>query len=130
MVGLGGGLPIKRRVRPFDVVEADPLVDDTPGLEAVGKVVQIDSLVFERAPQSLDEDVVQATAPAVHRDTDTGRLQAPGKGEAGELAALIGIENLRLAVAGQRLLGRLDARVRTLRYGCAGDGLDCNTIVV
>ena len=28
---------------PFGVVEADPLVDEAPGLEAVGKVVQIDS---------------------------------------------------------------------------------------
>ena len=83
----------------FTVVEADPLVDEAPGLEAVGKLVQIDSLVFERAPQPLDEDVVQATAPAVHRNTDTGRLQAPGEGEAGELAALIGVENLRLAMA-------------------------------
>ena len=44
---------------PFGVVEADPLVDEEPGLEAVGKVVQIDSLVFKRAPQPLDEDVVQ-----------------------------------------------------------------------
>ena len=36
---------------PFGVVEVDPLADDAPGLEAVGKVVQIDSLVFEGAPQ-------------------------------------------------------------------------------
>ena len=74
------------------------------------KVVQIDSLVFEGAPQPLDEDVVHAPAPAVHRDMDTGRPQAAGEGEAGELAALIGIEDLRLAVAGQRLLERLDAK--------------------
>ena len=40
----------------FGVVEVDPLADDAPGLEAVGKVVQIDSLVFEGAPQPLDED--------------------------------------------------------------------------
>ena len=45
-------------------------------------------------------------------NTDTGRLQAPGEGEAGELAALIGVENLRLAVAGQRLIERLDAKAR------------------
>ena len=41
---------------PFGVVEVDPLADDAPGLEAVGKVVQIDSLVFEGAPQPLYED--------------------------------------------------------------------------
>ena len=113
-VGLGWGFPIECRVWPFGVVEADPLVDEEPGLEAVGKVVQIDSLVFKRAPQPLDEDVVPATAPAVHRDSDTGRLQgvAPGEGEAGELAALIGIENLRLAMASQRLIECLDAKAR------------------
>ena len=57
-------------------------------------------------------DVVHATAPAVHRDSDTGRRQAPGEGEAGELAALIGIENLRLAMASQRLIESLDAKAR------------------
>ena len=55
-------------------------------------------------------DVVHAPAPPVHRDLDTGRPQALGEGEAGELAARIGIEDLRLAVAGQHLLERLDAR--------------------
>ena len=95
---------------PFGVVEVDPLADDAPGLEAVGKVVQIDSLVFEGAPQPLDEDVIHAPAPAVHRDLETGRPQAPGEGEAGERAARIGIEDLRLAVAGPRLLERLDAK--------------------
>ena len=42
-------------MEPFGVVEVDPLTDDVPGLEAVGKVVQIDSLVFEGAPQPLGE---------------------------------------------------------------------------
>ena len=30
---------------PFGVLEVDPLADDATGLEAIGKVVQIDSLV-------------------------------------------------------------------------------------
>ena len=104
---------------PFGVVEVDPLADDAPGLEAVGKVVRIDSLVSEGAPQPLDEDVVHAPAPAVHRDLDTGRPQAPGEGEAGELAALIGIEDLRLAMAGQRLRSgpqSLDSAAAILRW--------------
>ena len=37
-VGLGWGFPIEGEVGPFGVVEADPLVDEAPGLEAVGKV--------------------------------------------------------------------------------------------
>ena len=94
------------------VVEVDPLADDAPGLEAVGELAQIDGLVFERAPQPLNEDVVQAPAPAVHRDPDAGLPQAPGEGEAGELAALVGIEDLRRAMAGQRLVERVCAEAR------------------
>ena len=103
-------------MEPFGVVEVDPLTDDVPGLEAVGKVVQIDSLVFEGAPQPLDEDHVHAPAPAVHRDLDTGRPQPLGEGEAGDLAALIGIEDFRLAVAGQRLLELLDAKAGEVEW--------------
>ena len=40
-VGLGRGFSAESRVWPFGVVEVDPLADDAPGLEAVGKVVQI-----------------------------------------------------------------------------------------
>ncbi len=72
---------------PFGVVEADPLADDPFGLEAVRQLVQVDRLVFERAPQTLDEDVVHAAAPAVHGDRDAGVLERAGEGEAGELAA-------------------------------------------
>ena len=36
---------------PFGVLEVDPLADDAPGLEAVGKVVQIDSLVDAKPPE-------------------------------------------------------------------------------
>ena len=41
--------------------------------------------------------------------------QHAGEGDAGELAALVGVENLRLAVLGQGLLQRLDAEVRLHR---------------
>jgi len=49
---------------PLGVVEADPLADDPFGLEAVGQLMQVDRLVFERPPQALDEDIVHAAAPA------------------------------------------------------------------
>ena len=91
-VGLGRRFSPERRVRPLGVVEVDPLADDALGLEAVGELAQIDGLVFERAPQPLNEDVVQVPAPAVHRDPDADLPQEPGEGEAGELAALVGIE--------------------------------------
>ena len=76
---------------------------------AVGDLVQIDRLIFLRAPQPLDEDVVPAPAPAVHRDPDAGRLQAPGEGEAGELAALVGVEDLGRAMPDQGFVETLGA---------------------
>ena len=97
---------------PLGRVEADPLADDAPGLEAVGELMQIDGLVFERTPQPLDKDVVQAPAPAVHRDLDAGGLQVPGEGAARELAALVGVEDLRRAMAGQRVVEGFDAEAR------------------
>ena len=74
--------------------------------------MQVDRLVFERAPQPLNEDVVRAPDAVVHRDADAGVAQAPGEDEAGELAALIGIEYLRRAVARQGLLQRVRAETR------------------
>ncbi len=83
-------------------------MDQVPGREAVGALVQVDHLVFERTPQQLDKNGVHAPAPPLHRDADAGRLQTPGEGEAGDLAALVGVEDLRRAVAIQGLLKRLD----------------------
>ena len=82
-------------MRPLGVIEVNPRADDPFGLEAVGHLVQIDRLVFETAPQAFDEDVVHAEAAPIHRDRDLGALEHAGEVEAGELAALIGIEDFR-----------------------------------
>ncbi len=102
---------------PLGVVEAYPLADDPFGPEAVGEFVQVDRLVFERPPQALDEDIVHTPAPAIHGDFDIGFFQHAGEVEAGELAAprssrgqaLVGVEDLRPAVSGQRLVQCFDA---------------------
>ena len=57
--------------------------------KAVGEFVQVDGLVFERAPEALDGDVVHVAAPAVHGDGDANVFEHSGELEAGELAALI-----------------------------------------
>ena len=64
--------------------------------------VQIDFLVLERAPETLDENVVCESAFTVHTD-----LYFPLKQHAGEvigrkLRALIRIENLGATIACQR----------------------------
>ena len=91
------------------VVEAYPVANDPFGLEAVGQLVQVDCLVLERPPQALDKDIVHAAAAAVHGDADAGVLERAGEVEAGKLTALVGVEDLRPAVAGQRFVQRVDA---------------------
>ena len=59
---------------------------------------EIDLLVFDAAPQPLDEDVVPPSALAVHADGDPVFDQRASEGRAGELAALIRVEDFRLAV--------------------------------
>jgi hypothetical protein len=44
--------------------------------------VQIDLLVFQAAPQPLDEDVVHAAAFPIHADRDAGSLEHAGEVDA------------------------------------------------
>ena len=91
------------------VVEVDPIVDNLSGCEAIGQFKEIDGLIFEGAPQAFNENVVHATTPAIHRDFDFCIFEHSGKVGAGELAALIGIENLRFAVSGQGFMQSFNA---------------------
>jgi len=59
-------------------------------------------LVFERAPDPLDEHIVHPAAAAVHRDRDAGGRKPAREHRAGELRALVGVENIRRADLKQR----------------------------
>ncbi len=76
-------------MRPLGVVEVDPLRDDPHRFEAVGQLVQVDGLVLERAPQALDEDVIHAATPPIHRDRDLRAAEHAGDVDAGELAGRV-----------------------------------------
>ena len=93
------------------IVEIEPTANTGFGLGHTRIGVEVDLLVFEAAPQPLDEDVVHAPALAVHADGDAVILQRAGEILAGELAALVGIEDLGPAVSGERLLERLDTKI-------------------
>jgi len=71
---------------PFLVVEAKPSTDSGLSLGDAGISMQVDLLVFQAAPQPLDEDVVHAAAFAIHADRDPTALEHAGKVAAGELA--------------------------------------------
>src|SRR5271155_6021890 len=98
-------------VLAFLIVEVEPGANTRPSLGNTGIGVEVDLLVFKAAPQPLDEDVVHAAPLAIHADRDPIAFQGAGEVVAGELATLIGIEDLGLTVAGKRLLERLDTEI-------------------
>jgi hypothetical protein len=104
-------------VQPALVVEAQPLADADARLETVGIGLQVNLFVFQAAPQSLDKDIVQPASAAVHADPDPGGFQRVGERRAGELRALVGIEDLRPPIS--RKIGP------TL-----WNGLQCITVVI
>src|SRR5207245_3978001 len=71
------------------VVEAEPGADASLRLGDAGIGVEVDLLVFEAAPQPLDEDVVHVAALAIHADGDLVALQGAGEVVAGELAHMV-----------------------------------------
>src|SRR3984893_6615367 len=93
------------------VVEIEPGANTGFGLAPTRIGVEVDLLVFEASPQPLDEDVVHAPALAIHANGDPMILQRAGEILAGELTALVGIEDLGPAVSGERLLERLDTKI-------------------
>jgi hypothetical protein len=64
---------------------------------------------LDDAPQPLNEHCVTPSPLAVHTDRDAFVGEHAGDGCSGQLPALIGVEDLRLAVAGESLFQRLDA---------------------
>ena len=93
------------------VVEVDEPANVHPGIARRLVGLEVDLLVFDRSPESLDEHVVAPATFAVHADGDLVGFEYVDELRAGELAALIGIDDLGLAVAGDRLLQCLDAEV-------------------
>lgn len=77
--------------------------------------MQIDLLVLDAAPEPFHEYVVPPASFAVHADPDVVVLQQTGEFLTGELAALVGVEDLRRAVAVDRFLYRFDTEFRGQR---------------
>lgn len=84
-------------MKPLGVVEFK-IPPETQGKIRNGFVfIEVESLVLETPPQAFHEDVVESPAPAIHADSDIPFLQWSEEGLAGELASLVGIEDLRLS---------------------------------
>ena len=90
----------QRLVRPLVVIEREPPADAPTSFTR--RAIRLDEnfLVLQAAPQPLDEDIVQKPAFAIHADPDTLGFQLGQERRAGELHALVGVENFRLAMPG------------------------------
>ncbi len=97
------------------VVEADAGFQLRVGVDERLVGFEVHFLVSDGAPEPFDEHVVQAAAFAVHRDLYPALQQHGGKLGRGELAALVGVEDFRGAVFGQR---SFEGARRSLRRGC------------
>ena len=112
-----GVLPSSARCGLLLVIECQvalqALVRGADGL--VG--VQIHLLVFDALPESFHEHVVAPAAFPVHADLNAVVFQEPRELLAGELAPLIGVEDVGRAIAGHGLLDRLQTEVGRQRVG-------------
>jgi hypothetical protein len=83
-------------MKSLHIVEEEVSGEATAGLEDCLVVMEIDLLIFDGPPETLDKDIIVYPATTVHADTDILLLQPTGKLSACKLAALIGIEDLGL----------------------------------
>src|SRR5271168_776235 len=100
---------VKARMRAPAVVEVQIPPERATRLADAIVGPQVDLLVFDRTPQPLDKHIVAPGAATIHADRDPILQQKSGEGGAGELTALVGVEDLRPAVSGQCFANRLKA---------------------
>ena len=106
------------------VVEADVAPDRGAGLGHAGIGPQVGLLVFDGPPEPLDEDVIPPSPFSVHADLDFPARQHLDELGRRELAALIRVEDFRLAVVRQRLFDSFNAEVGLQRDRHPPGGVD------
>jgi len=72
--------------------------------------MKINMLILDSSPESLNKDIIPPGAFAIHADSDLVVCEEFGKSQAGELATLIGVHDLRLAVFFDGLFERVQAK--------------------
>src|SRR5499433_583398 len=96
-VGLVRCAPAERLMRTSQIIPVEELGKAALLFDAAGGWAQVDPLVLHGPPQALDKDVVVAAPASVHADLDPVIPQQFGKLVAGELRALISIEDAGIA---------------------------------
>lgn len=91
-------------MRAQSIVKTEPISDDPLCLKAVFHFGEVNSLLLQRSPEPLDENIIEKAATPVHGYFDFRLLQGFDPVRTRELTALVGIEDLRLAETCKRLL--------------------------
>src|SRR3712207_6861450 len=94
-------------MRAFLIVEVQPRSNPRLRLGNRSIGVQVYLFVFQAPPEPLHEDIIHA--PALAADLDLALLQHANKVIAGELAALIGVEDLGPSEPSDRKSTRLNS---------------------
>ena len=113
---IGRRLIAERLVRALVIVEVEIVFQRRKQFQAGGEVAGIDQLVFERAPQPFDENVVERASAAIHADRDAATFERSQEVGRGELRALIGVPDFGLAET-KRGLQRRQAEAGFHRIG-------------
>src|ERR1035437_4646470 len=79
--------------------------------------LQVDSLVLQCSPESLDNDVIPETPFAIHADFDVPGFEYGCECFAGKLAPLVGIEDFGRAVFEESFFECLDTESCIQRVG-------------
>ena len=95
---------------PLEVVVLEPRADARMRHPYVVVRVEVDLLVLQRSPETLNEDVVHAAPFPVHADLDPGGLQYRSEIAVSELRALVAVEDRRRSMVPKGLLQRLNAK--------------------
>ena len=80
-------------MKTLPVVEREILVQTRPAVPQTGVVVEVDLFILDGSPQAFNEDIIEDPSAAIHADPYPRGEEPVGERRAGELAALITIED-------------------------------------
>lgn len=87
---------LQRLMRQIVIVQMNVAIHTMPRLARTVVIVDIDLIVFQAAPETLNDDVILGTTLAVHADPNLVFLQQIDILWTGKMAALITVNNLGL----------------------------------
>ena len=111
-------------MRATGIVEGQIPANPGAGLRHAGVCPQVDLLIFDAPPQTLDEDVIAPSPLAIHADFDLTGGQYLDEVDRGELAALNPENGRSVFESNHPRTGchHMTVRVHYFRLSISGDG--------